>query len=177
MLTTNYTNDGYGKTLAGGFANDLEALSKVGDGYTHLRPVPLLQLVENGGYTQMRFSCHKPAVGRTIDVATNKDDQGKAVLNYFLKGVKGVQPPACGSYYKLEADTSILFSRGCNFNHDKWGLPGLEPDISLIEHALPYYIKDPVRVTWAFEHHNRWNCDDALVGGDNADGTWLHYIR
>ena len=65
-------------------------------------------------FTQLRFLCSKQQV-RTFHVATAANSTGEAVVQYF-SGQTDVQPDACGSFVRMDNDSSRL-TRVCH----KWG--------------------------------------------------------
>ncbi|XP_031549487.1 uncharacterized protein LOC116287020 [Actinia tenebrosa] len=75
------------------------------------------------GFTQMRYFCHKKAVGRTFHIITNKNTKGRNVVDYFT--IDNLQQmDSCESYFRAPGDDSFLAS-----NCLKWGDDGQKTEI------------------------------------------------
>ena len=133
-------------------------------------------------YTQLRFNCYKKAVGRQIDIATERDSRGSDVVNFFKSttahGTASNYPSACRSFYRLPRDTSLI-SRKCNL----WGTG--ESGNWAIEtvnhmHLLPLYNRTffvPYKYHFiVYTDAKSRECDDY---GTNftSDDFWRIYVR
>ena len=72
-------------------------------------------------FQQIRFYCKKESPGIVVDIATKINDKGNAVVD-FMMGHTDVIPDSCGSYDRLNDDTSTL-GRVCYWwNRGLWSL-------------------------------------------------------
>lgn len=124
------------------------------------------------GFTEMRFECAKPNVGRRLHIKTSNS----GVLDY-LTGVSNVQPVAAGSYSVLSDDNSILAAQptqwgatGTSYRVGKWG-DGSAPRLT----SHPMFIEGTAH--WLLSSY-RMECDDYLPLPTTAvNGRWGIYVR
>ena len=100
--------------------NTLRDFDKVNNNNWRFRGTTALKtLYEEIKFQQIRFYCKKEGHNRVIDIATKTDAKGKAVLDYML-GFTDTVPAACGSYDRLEGDTSELTAHCGWWNRNVW---------------------------------------------------------
>ena len=138
-----------------------EDLEKIKEGNWRTPLETMKSLVAMEGYTQVRFYCHKPSVGRTIDIATTNDSK---VLDFFLQSKDNVD--SCGSYYRLPADNSYVSKDCSSWKGGKW-YPAF--------YNVPFYIY--AANYFAINHDGRWECDDYDPQKSSTDGSWVYYVR
>ena len=78
----------------------------------------LRELRQHMPFTQLRFHCHKAAVGRTVHIITASNSTGFEVVNYFTAQTD-ILPMACQSFYRGPKDNSELAGECA-----KWGYEG-----------------------------------------------------
>ena len=156
------------KTSYRGISSDQMVLTK--DAMAELRT--------NLSFTELRFHCNKKN-GRTFHVTTAANSSGKAVVQY-LSGQTDVQPNSCGSFVRMENDTSKL-GGACErwgrengvYEVGKWG-EGLDQD-RLYDHTAFVFRT----YHWALRtgsDSKRCECDDSGVGVSSGD-FWKIYVR
>ena len=82
----------------------------------------LIQLKKTIGFTQMRFYCTKKE-GAGIDMITNDDLKGRAVVDYFTSNMT-TRPDACGSFksYAFKKYKRDELTKNCaQWKDGKWG--------------------------------------------------------
>ena len=120
-------------------------------------------------FTQLRFHCSKHQ-GRTFHVTTAANSSGEAVVQYF-SGQTDVQPDSCGSFVRMENDNSRLAAECENWSNRKWSSAGEDED-RLYNGAA--WVESAYH--WVLGHHDRWECDDYLVGVSSGD-FWKVFVR
>ena len=151
-------------------------ISSYHNNQTFLTKSAMNELRRHLSFTQLRFHCSKQQ-GRTFHVTTVANSSGEAVVQYF-SGQTGVQPDACGSFFRMENDNSRLAGvcsqwgyNGVSYNISKWG-HALDQD-RLYNHAafaasLYHWLLTP--------GGSRWECDDYSAGVSSGD-FWKVFVR
>ena len=153
------------------FPNNLEYLSTIKDGNNRISWTILKRLMTTEGYTQIRIFCRKPDVGRTVDIATTNDSKGEAVIKHFAEN--DVRPEACGSFYRLPTDDSVISQHCLDWGKDgKWGHGSLVGAFAWRD--LPFHIWPDRTIILDYEDTGRWECDDGLP---STEGSWIYYVR
>ncbi|KXJ10593.1 hypothetical protein AC249_AIPGENE26269 [Exaiptasia diaphana] len=137
----------------------------------------LKKLRKDMGFHQLRFRCRKKSVNRTIHIMTTNNTAGHKVLDHFL--VKTTWPPACGSFERLQDDTSNL-TQNCM----KWGYNGRK-EVNRWGRNSNY---GPTRLysasmLWEEKYYfsiQKYNCDDftgKTSGALNVGDIWEIFVR
>ena len=128
-------------------------------------------------FTQMRFHCSKKQ-GRTFHVTTAANSTGEVVVQYF-SGQTNALPASCGSFVKMEDDTSYLADECSRWGNDgahyvgKWGHYNKRGERRLYDHTA--FV--------AHKHHwvivnGIWKCDEGTDDLTFSDGDfWKIYVR
>jgi len=126
-------------------------------------------------FTQLRYHCTKQQ-GRTFHVTTVANSTGEAAVQY-LSGQVDVQPDACGSFVRMENDSSRLAGNCGRWGFDnayqvgKWGHQRNED--RLYDH--PAFVVNSYH--WYLTPGGlRWECDDYRVGVSVGD-FWKVFVR
>jgi hypothetical protein len=131
-------------------------------------------------FKQLRFFCRKKIPGRSFDIATEKNNLGHHVVQYFTAQTNTF-PKSCGSYYRLSDDNSILASQCSQWGYQskyfvgKWHHAGFASNNRLFNHLA--FVRS--KAHWVVAN-GRWECDDyssnngyAISAGD----FWKIYVR
>eukprot|EP00794_Sanderia_malayensis_P004399 gene4399-4987_t len=163
-------------------SNSIATVSKYPSKAFGLSPSGLRSLQDLIHFDQLRFFCHKKSPGRTIDIATKKNNAGKAVVRYFTARTNAF-PTACGSYSKMADDNSML-SQNCNdwgkdgaYKVNKWGLLGVG-NTRLYDH--PAFVYHKYHWIVPFTTGGRWECDDYYKTSSkqvSVGDAWKIFIR
>ena len=128
-------------------------------------------------FTQLRFHCRKQQ-GRTFHVTAVLNFTGEAVVRYF-SGQTNVLPASCGSFVKMEDDTSYLADKCSAWGNDgayyvgKWGHHNKQGGRRLYDQ--PAFV--------AYLHHWKtvsviWRCDDRSSDTTFSRGDfWKIFVR
>ena len=135
-------------------------------------------------FTQLRFYCRKKIPGRTFHIVTAKNMTGRNVVLFFTAQTNSF-PKACGSFYLLSDDTSIL-ARECTnwgresgkYNVGKWWHESFPVKDRLLNHVAFIAYK----AHWIIPHSagGRWECDDySSTSGfaRSAGDFWRIFVR
>ena len=119
-------------------------------------------------FTQLRFHCKKQNTNRTFHIVTVQNSSGEAVVQYFT-GQTDVLPDACGSFFKMPDDDSLLAKKCQVWGKDnrgyevgKWGheMDGTfgsnQNETRLFDAAIFANGKEH----WMVGYQNRSECDD-----------------
>jgi hypothetical protein len=127
------------------------------------------------GFTQLRFECEKPSVGRRVHVKTTSG----TVLDFFT-GVTALPPSTSGTVTVLSDDTSVLGASPSNWGSlmsGTWGHQyhngGIFAGQQLWNHA--FFIEAMAHWEVASENSDRWECDDGP--GVIGNGLWHIWAR
>jgi len=99
-------------------SDEYSELAKATSGRYVLSTEGLNSLYDLQPFTQIRFYCHKPYHGRTLDIKTTS----KELVPWLLQRTSWPQPASCGSYLRLNNDTSYLASHCESWQNKKWNL-------------------------------------------------------
>ncbi|XP_048576265.1 uncharacterized protein LOC5506103 [Nematostella vectensis] len=157
----------------------IRSLSKFRDGYMGITSKAMGLLQSLTSFTQMRFVCHKQAVGRTLHIVTTPDSKGKAVVDYF-SAKTDILPSACRSFTEGTGNNALLTGRCHRWGRDSSGAAfvGLWGHASLPNQVWRMYDHTMYEATmyhWVFKN-GRHDCDD--TGSAKTDGDfWKIFIR
>ena len=151
IISTNYNEIGNDKVLL-----DISTLKQ-------------LQIITH--FKQLRFECYKKSHGRRIDIVTNDNADGLAVLDYFVfENIS--EPLACNTFKRLPSDNSYTTSRCASWSYGKWGHT-LNPSSRQL-YATTFFIPGTSHFMLASNKFGvRWECDDY----SNSEGEWKFYFK
>ena len=154
--------------------DDFTTLHQVTKGRYLLSVRGLGSLYDRSAFSEIRFDCKKASHGRRLHLKT----KGSEILMWLLKRRSEFPlPPSCGSYSRLDGDTSITGAdcrKWRSGGHHAWnfqeiyGLPMTAEDESLNKHLTGL----------CYKKLSHLYCDDDDYDGNFSDkGEWQFFIR
>ncbi|XP_057308930.1 uncharacterized protein LOC130647183 [Hydractinia symbiolongicarpus] len=157
--------------LGSAISRDIVSLSKTNQFL--LTPSGFKELRDIITFTQFRVYCHKPSHGRTIHIVTVNNSSGHNVLDY-LSGLNDTRPASCGSYVRVNDDTSILASTCENWESGLWSNDGRNPASLLYDHLFFTLFGGHINLIPS----GRLECDDFYKdNGFSTTGQWQFFVR
>ena len=149
----------------------------------------LKSVLTNMGFHQIHFYCYKKSVGRVVSIVTKNNTAGQQVVRFFTDDAFAHTnlPAACGSFYRLPEDKSVLGSNCLNWGADrkgdvqvnKWGCFGLHGSDRL--GILPFMMDAPTKHGILFWQGSfpSLACDDSYNSPKalNAKDIWSISVR
>ena len=156
--------------------DDFTTLHQVTTGRYLLSVKGLGALYDKSAFSEIRFDCKKRSHGRRLHLKT----KGSEILMWLLKRrSENPRPPSCGSYSRLDGDTSIIGGdcrKWWKWGHHAWN----DQEI----YNLPMQWIDK-RVNWYcyiglnYKDYSHLYCDDdeSNPGQFSDKGEWQFFIR
>ncbi|XP_044166530.1 uncharacterized protein LOC122947183 [Acropora millepora] len=128
-------------------------------------------------FQQIRFYCRKHNVGRTFHVITATNSSGNAVVQYF-SGLTDVEPASCGSFVRMEDDTSTLARRCGDWNlspSGKWSR-NYGSWNNAVQRLYNHAAWIPGHHHWDLVVRKPFECDDISKPQSSGD-FWRVFVR
>ncbi|XP_048587149.1 uncharacterized protein LOC5517189 isoform X3 [Nematostella vectensis] len=155
-------------------SKDWTVISRYDDNSVHLSIKGLKVLRDLDYFRQLRWYCKMESVGRVLHIATALNETGDHVVRQMTDTASS-RPSACGSFYRLPDDTSIISTNCMKWDSDNNRWKGNNDD-ALVKDII--HMKDDSGVNHKLGMiKGNFYCDTDKIPDNFNNASWALYYR